>query len=70
MIKKKVKVIQHITNFCAYCGSDESKRERTTFGTPITQEAVKKVMRAKDSGVVYFLKLCPACNTIIEVIEE
>ena len=37
---------------------------------PITEQAEKKVTKWKEEGKWYWMSVCPACGTIIDVIER
>lgn len=52
------------TNICAYCGTCEGE-------TILLQNAPMKVRKNLSirQDRVYFLKVCPACNTVIGTIE-
>lgn len=56
--------------FCCYYGTDYKKLNTRIKGTQIkiTCNAVKQLKHAQQTNKVYFMKMCPACRTIIEII--
>ena len=66
MEKQTIKQTQteHKT-MCLYCGSVKEESSLTTDNHKITQKAIKSFENKK---YPYFLKLCPVCNTIIDIL--
>jgi len=61
---------------CAYCGTVHLKGKTPTakvgnYSLPVSAEVGAKITKIqKAAKIAYMLKVCPACGTIIGVIEE
>ena len=55
-----------VSMVCVYCGTDDKSVHETKQGQRITSVAYNKTKSAQARNDIYFFKVCPACNTIID----
>lgn len=59
-----------VDTFCAYCGTNEKEVIYTFRHTRIKKHLRKDLMIIKKNNELYYnLKMCPACETIIDIIK-